>query len=272
MIPRCDVLRIVIFSLFFAVGAKQACFSEDTNGKFARNWYSSFFFEGACHLYFAPEMFSGTVQPAPGFRGVLGYEWRRLRFSFASGYTRIIGTNPLVLDIAYIPLTFRLGYEQPLFQNCSARADMGYGLWFSEANLYENVLDRHADKLTTTAVISHALEGRLSLAYTLPGNFLQVYIGGNGYLLFETRGPLPRGAFEVGLVFKPFTIGNFANGNLTDGAKSPALPAAEEETMPVQEEAASADLETIDIDLEESEEEQFDDHKKAPNQIEHHRW
>jgi hypothetical protein len=195
MIPRCDALRILIFLLAFtSVGT--ICFADNTPHPFL-------FIEGAAHFYFAPEMFSDTVLPKPGFRGALGFGWQRLRFSLASGYTRITGTNPLVQDLTFIPLTFRLGYEQPLGKVFSIRLDMGGGILFSEANYYASALDNYMDMPTVNkAEINGVAEARLSAVFTLPGNFLQIYAGGDGYLLPETGGHLFRGAFEAGLVLK----------------------------------------------------------------------
>jgi hypothetical protein len=195
MIPRCDAPQILIFLLVFtSVGT--ICFADNTPDKFL-------FFEGAAHFYFAPEMFSDTVQPKTGVRGALGWGWRRLRFSFASGYTRITGTNPLVRDSTFIPLTFRLGYGQPLGQIFSIRLDLGGGILFSQANLYTSALDNYMGMPTVNKSETNGMaEARLSAVFTLPGNFLQISAGGNGYLLPETGGTLFRGAFEAGLVLK----------------------------------------------------------------------
>jgi hypothetical protein len=180
---------------------KTVCFTEQPSrlpdnipDEVSPSRYSGFFFEGAAHFVYIPEMFSSPVQPKPGFRGALGYEWRQLRFSLASGYTLITGTNPFVQDLAFIPLTLRFGYDQPLGRNFNIRADLGGGFRFTEVNKYE--------KVTNEAGISPTVEGRLSAAFTLPGNPLQIYAGGGTSLLFEIKGPVFHPAFEAGLVFK----------------------------------------------------------------------
>jgi hypothetical protein len=148
-------------------------------------------------------MFSDTVLPKPGFRGTLGYGWRWLRFSLVSGYTYITGTNPFVQDLAFIPLTFRLGYEQPLGRNFSIRADLGGGVRFTEVNKYGiEQEDGSKGKVTNEARISPTVEGCLSVAFKLPEKPLQIYAGYCTSLLYETKGPVFHPAFEAGLVFK----------------------------------------------------------------------
>jgi hypothetical protein len=160
------------------------------------------FFEGAVHFGYLP-MFFNPVQPTLGFHGALGFELRQLRFSLASGYTFITGTNPYVRDLAFIPLTFRLGYELSLGETygISIRADLGGGFRFTEVNKYE-IEYGSKDKMTYETGISPTVEGRLSVAFTLPESPLQIYAGGGTLLLFETKGPVFHPALETGLVFK----------------------------------------------------------------------
>jgi outer membrane protein OmpA-like peptidoglycan-associated protein len=200
-------IRFCFFLLVFVFGVKTVCFTENTKSPF-----SPFFFEGAAH--FAPEILSDSAQPKPGFRGALGYEWRRLRFSLASGYTSVAAANPLVQDLVSIPLTFRAGYEHPLLQNVTVRADIGIGFLFSAVNNYETALNMYMDVPNNQAERSLLGEGRILAAYTFPGDFIQFYAGGGTSLLFETQGPVFQPAFEAGIIFKPFAIGK----------KTPALP------------------------------------------------
>ena len=246
------------FLFFFAFGAVIHCFPAEN-----QSWYKPFFFEGAVGFCYVPEMFAGLAQPRPGFSGALGYEWQRLRFSLASGYTYVTGTNPMVHSLSYIPLTFRLGYAQPVWRNLSAKADIGFGFRFSQAALYKTALDRYRDAMDNVSATSPMGEGRLSLIFALPGNFMQLYAGANGFLVLDAQGPLPRSSFEAGLVFKPFAIVKSAVRYSVNGtpalelheviAPEPVLAA--EETLPPTEE----------------EQDQYDDHEIAPAIIERDR-
>ncbi|MCL2602426.1 MAG: hypothetical protein FWD91_06395, partial [Treponema sp.] len=66
-------------------------------------WYKGFIFSATSSLFFTPQLFSEYIKPQPGFRGALGYRYKRFALSAESGYTQVIGTNPLVLDISLIP-------------------------------------------------------------------------------------------------------------------------------------------------------------------------
>jgi hypothetical protein len=253
---------MVIFLQVFTFGVKTLCVAEQPESP---SRLSFFFFEDAVHFYYAPEMFSDTVQPKPGIRVALGYGWQRLRVSLASGYVFITGTNPLVLDLLYIPLTLRLGYDQPLGQHFSIRADVGGGIWFSEANFYASALDQYMDTPAHKAEIIWVAEGRLSVTYILPGNFFQIYAGGNGYLLPETEGLLFRGAFEAGLVFrlsfaakKPQAVPEVSPKTEKTAEEAQPVPAATEEPSPAAEQAAPEGRQT-------------DNHEKAPARIERRR-
>jgi hypothetical protein len=168
--------------------------------------YESFFIEGALYYNFPSGLFSGIIKPLPGFRGALGYEWQRLKFSLSSGYNKSSGADPLVVDTVFIPMTVRIGYMIPLKKNWGIEADLGMGLQYSKTLHYETLLDFLADRQEKSIEIKPFAEGRLFI-YIRPLDFLKIYAGGGVDVIFEVKKPIPLPALEVGLSFKPLAIG-----------------------------------------------------------------
>lgn len=222
--------------------------------------YESFFIEGALHYHFPSGLFSGIIKPLLGFRGTLGYEWQRLRFSFSSGYSRSEGTDPLVVDITFVPLTGRVGYMLPIRESWGVQADLGMGFQFSKTLHYETSLDYLAGRQDESTEIKPFAESRL-YTYVHPLKFLKIYAGGGVDVIFETNKPVSLPIMEAGITFKPFAI--------------PPLPKRRAKTS-VQEIAEADELE-VEIIIEEPEVEElrldedtlYEISRKRPRQFEY---
>jgi len=169
-------------------------------------WYEPFFMEGSAIHYYLPELFSGLMEPKPGFRGTLGYEYRNFRFALESGYTRIDGTNPLVLETTLVPLTAKLGYNLPLRWGLGLQADVGFGVFFSRTLYYKSAIDMVMGKKQDEQVASPLAGARLYATYTFPFKWLKLYAGGGVDMVLETEGPIPPPVIEAGISIKPLAL------------------------------------------------------------------
>jgi flagellar motor protein MotB len=194
MIKRFSLSRPLLVTIFLLYAAVTA----PAQGR----WYEGFFIEGSMLKHSAPEILSEYIQPEPGYRGALGYEFYRFRFAVETGTTHITGTNPLLTEISLTQLIFKLGYDLPLFGFFGLRADAGLGAVFSRVSLYESAVDIILGNLKEE-------EGRGLLASTRfyltisPIRFLTFYAGGGADFLFETDGVLPLPLLEMGVSLKP---------------------------------------------------------------------
>jgi outer membrane protein OmpA-like peptidoglycan-associated protein len=169
-------------------------------------WYDPFFIEGSAIHYYLPELFSGIMKPQPGFRGALGYEYRHFRLALESGYTRIEGTNPLVLETTLAPLSAKLGYNLPLRWGLGLQADISFGFFFSRTLYYKSAVDMMMDKAQDEPVASPVAGARLYAVYTFPFEWLKLYAGGGVDMVLETDGPIPPPVIEAGISIKPFVL------------------------------------------------------------------
>jgi len=201
-------LTLLFLCLFLTtfIYAKDNNSSQDTQ----THWIDGFFIEGSALFYFAPEMLDEYLDTRPGFRGAIGYEYKNFRFAVESGYSDIIGKNPLVKEIALVPLVFKFGYALPLFSIIGLQADLSVGTKFSNTIRYETALDYITDNLSEDNEKSFLLGARL-YAIVLPLSFLKIYAGGGIDVLFETDGPIPLPLLEAGLSIKPFLMARKIN-------------------------------------------------------------
>jgi hypothetical protein len=174
-------------------------------------WYEPFFIETSVQYYFTPGFFSGLIEPDAGFRGALGYEFRRFRFALESGYTHITGTNPLVLDFRFVPLTLKAGYALPLGKGWGVQADLGLGWIFSETVHYETAIDMLMGNKKESSARSSSVGARVYGTYSFARRpestpFLKLYAGGGIDAIFETDGTIPLPMIEAGVSFKPLTL------------------------------------------------------------------
>jgi outer membrane protein OmpA-like peptidoglycan-associated protein len=196
--------KLCVASLLFVCCTVVVSAQED-------RWYDSFFVEAAGQYYFTPGFFSGLVEPDIGFRGALGYEYRRFRFALESGYTHITGTNPLALDFRFVPLSFKTGYALPLGKGWGLQADLDLGFIFSDTIHYETAIDMLMDKKKESSTRSFAAGMRLYGTYSFLRRSentyaLKAYAGGGIDVIFETDGPIPLPLFELGISFKPLSL------------------------------------------------------------------
>jgi hypothetical protein len=169
-------------------------------------WYDSFFVESSGQYYFTPGFFSELVKPDVGFRGALGYEYRRFRFGLESGYTHISGTNPLVLDLRFVPLALKTGYALPLAKGWGLQADLGLGFIFSKTVHYKNAIEMLMDDRRVSTARSFMAGARVFGTYTFAHGALKLFAGGGIDAIFETEGTIPLPIFEAGVSFKPLAL------------------------------------------------------------------
>jgi outer membrane protein OmpA-like peptidoglycan-associated protein len=136
----------------------------------------------------------------------LGYEYRNFRFAFESGYTHIEGTNPFVLDLRFYPVTFKLGYNQPVYWGLGVQADLSFGTLLSQTIHYYDVIEMFQEnekESPTTALMGGA---RVFATWTIPRTSIKLYAGGGLDAVFETGGIIPLPAIEAGISVKPFAL------------------------------------------------------------------
>jgi hypothetical protein len=189
-----------LFSLLFLLFSLPSAYPQEPP------WYEPFFVEGSVVHYNLPELFSGFLKPQPGFRGAVGYEYRRFRFSLESGYTHIEGINPLVLDIKLVPLAAKAGYYLPLRWGIGLQAELSFGFFFSRSVHYETVIDMLTGKQLDERVTSPFIGARLYTTYTFPFEYIKLYIGAGFDAVLETKGPIPPALIEAGISIKPSAL------------------------------------------------------------------
>ena len=190
--------KLALLFTFASFSAVHECRAQEFR------WYEGFIFSAASSLFFTPQLFSEYIEPQPGFRGALGYRYKRFALSAESGYTQVIGTNPLVLDISLIPLVFRLSYQQDFFKRFGFRADIGTGVMYSTVIHYVDAIAYLTEDLSTSNRQTPMMEGRLYLTFSLPAN-IQLYAGGGIDILSEVDGIIRLPLVQAGVSFAPFT-------------------------------------------------------------------
>jgi outer membrane protein OmpA-like peptidoglycan-associated protein len=150
----------------------------------------------------------GLIKPYPGFHAGAGYQWRNIRLSLETGYTRIKGDNPLVLDIGIVPLTFKGGYVFSFLRDrLTITPLLGAGLVFAGAEHYETVIDMLFDRTSYSTGRGFFANATLRLGWSF-APALTLYAGAGIDCLIETGGPIPLPALELGLTLKPFSFRN----------------------------------------------------------------
>ena len=190
--------KLILLFAFATFSAVHECRAQDFR------WYEGFIFSVASNLFFTPQLFSEYIEPQPGFRGALGYRYKRFAIFAESGYTQVIGTNPLVLDISLVPLVFRLSYQQDIFKRFGFLADIGTGVMYSTVIHYVDAIAHLTEDLTTSNRQTPMMEGRLYLTFSLPASF-QLYAGGGVDVLSEVDGMIYLPLVQAGVTVAPFT-------------------------------------------------------------------
>jgi outer membrane protein OmpA-like peptidoglycan-associated protein len=168
-------------------------------------WYEGFFVEASGLVYFTPSLIKEYVKLGFGFRGALGYEFKRFRFALESGYSRVPGTDWLVSQVGFTPLVFKFGYGLPFFSIFGVQADVSAGLAFSKIMRYPTAIDHAMDKIREDSENNFIVGGRLYATVT-PLDFLRIYAGGGVDVILEKEGPLVLPLVEIGVHFKPFAL------------------------------------------------------------------
>jgi len=192
---------LVTFAVVSAAQAQHCCAQEFGAQDFL--WYEGFMFSAASSLFYTPKLFSEYIEPQPGIRGALGYRYGNVSLTAESGYTQVIGTNPLVLDIVIVPLVVRASYYHNLLWNFGLRADLGIGAIHSTIIHFKDAIAFLTDDLMTSRKWTPMLESRLYLTYSLPAN-IQLYAGGGVDILDEVDGIIPLPLIQAGITFSPF--------------------------------------------------------------------
>jgi outer membrane protein OmpA-like peptidoglycan-associated protein len=170
-----------------------------------RRWFDDFFIEGTVLHYVAPEPFTEVVQPKTGFRAALGYEFRNFRFAAETGYNRIEGTNPFVLDLRFFPLTFKFGYTLPIRWGLGLQADLIAGILSSQTNHYTNAVEFILEQDRDSPATSPLTGARLYATFTVPRlQPVKIYAGGGMDMIIEPNGVIPLPVVEGGISIKPF--------------------------------------------------------------------
>jgi outer membrane protein OmpA-like peptidoglycan-associated protein len=184
------------------------------------------FLEGGAQYYFFPGPLKGLLEAKPGFRAGLGYEFHHIRLSVQSGFTRITGTNPLVAGVELLPIYGKVGYRFTLPANFFILPEAGAGIAFSTTTHYRTALDMLMDNLTVSSTKSFAAALSLRLGWTVPGNFLDLFLGGGFELILEDDGPIPLPALEGGILLRPVALARLIRESAARKQVVPPVPAA----------------------------------------------
>jgi|GEM_PF-3537372 len=177
-------------------------------------WQYGFFVRGSGVHYFVPAELRDLIRPNLGFRAALGYEYNRLRFMIESGYTRIIGTNPFVLDIRLIPLTANIGYELPFSHGLGLQANLGIGFLFSNILHFDTAINMLRNRLLESSGHNLFSSARLYLTYSFYSNSMKLYFGGGFDAIIENDGIIPLPVFEAAFSVRPFGLVSAVRRNI----------------------------------------------------------
>jgi outer membrane protein OmpA-like peptidoglycan-associated protein len=123
-----------------------------------------------------------------------------------SGYSRLEGTNPLVLDVTLIPLALKFCYELPIYYGFGAQGGLLAGYFFSKTSRYLTAIDMMTGNLRTDNELNLFAGARLYATWTAKGQFLKIYAGGGADIVLEPDGPIPLPLLEAGISIRPFAL------------------------------------------------------------------
>jgi len=153
---------------------------------------------------------SKGVVPFPGFRAGAGYELGRWNFALESGFTYILGDNPLVEKINLSPLLFKAGYSFfPIkkYNRFSLTLVLGAGLFFGWVDHYQDVIDMLTGKIThskNTGFLAQA-GARAGWQPVLKwGKAFELNAGFSLDMIVETGGLIPLPQIELGIIVRPW--------------------------------------------------------------------
>jgi hypothetical protein len=221
-----------VLTALLHTGFLSPCFAGDLP-----DWTAGLFLDLDAQYYIVPDIsgtfdFSlaenygvsgGLIKPYPGFHAGAGYQWRNIRLSLETGYTRIKGDNPLVLDIGIVPLTLKGGYVFSLLRDrLSITPVLGAGLVFAGAEHYETVIAMLFDRTSYSTGQGFFANAALRLGWSFTPA-LTLYAGAGIDCLIETGGPIPLPALELGLTLKPFSFRKKLPADRARAVEKPAV-------------------------------------------------
>lgn len=166
--------------------------------------YSNFFVQGSYNHYFAPAEATDYIKDDGGFRAGVGYSFD-LPYNLSvpvyveSGYSHLIGTNPILLDVKSIPLILFGGVEWSFLDFFSFHASVGMGTMFSKVEHYESVYDMVKENLTVSDGNDFLFALRAGLGFDVLENFVILYADFGFDLILELDGPIPLPGFSLGV-------------------------------------------------------------------------
>jgi len=168
-------------------------------------WYAPLVFSAGMHYFFTPELFADKVQPSPGFRAGIGYDFGQFTAGLELGFTAASGIDPLAQSVRMIPMLVKFTYIPPLklYGELGLRADLGAGLVLGSVDYYSNSIALWQNKEQSSSDQSLLAEARLYLTHPLPANF-GLYAGGGIDLFFENEASIIMPVLQAGVTFKPF--------------------------------------------------------------------
>jgi outer membrane protein OmpA-like peptidoglycan-associated protein len=118
----------------------------------------------------------------------------------------VTGTNPLVTSLELVPLYAKVGYRFSLPRRFFILPEAGAGVVFSTTSHYQTALDMLMGNLTISSTKSFAASLSLGLGWTVPGDFLDLSLGGDFEFILETGGPIFLPALKCGITLRPLTL------------------------------------------------------------------
>ena len=186
------------FSVVLCLFLTSACFADDGP------WFSKFFVQGSWNRYFAPDMAADYIMDDGGFRVGVGYSFD-LPYNLSvpvyveSGYSHLVGTNPILLDVKSVPLIFFGGVDWTFMDFFKFNFSVGMGAMFSTVEHYESAYDMVKGNLTVSDGSDFLFAFRAGLGFDLVEGFATVYATYGLDLILETDGPIPLPGLNVGL-------------------------------------------------------------------------
>jgi hypothetical protein len=146
---------------------------------------------------------ASALKPMPGFRAEAGYALGGLRLSVESGYSYIEGTNPLVREIAVVPLFAKAGYAFAPAKHLGIMPYIEGGVLFSTVEHYETAFDMLTENAVRSEGRSIMLTCGLELEWRLHKTTAAA-IGVEAGVIIEDANPIPMLSMQAGVRLQPF--------------------------------------------------------------------
>ncbi|MCL2809700.1 MAG: hypothetical protein FWD24_06505, partial [Treponema sp.] len=234
------------------------------------NWLDGFFITASGQYYIIPDIAgvsamdlaskygsSAALEPSIGFRAGLGYEYKNISLAVEAGYSHITGNNPLVLEIAMIPVMLKLGYSFfPLefigLRQLSLMPTFGVGFIFADAEHHKDIIDMLLGNLTNSKDTNFFLQPGVRIGWDiLPSRnrLIEVFAGFSVDMNIENDGIIPLPQIELGLIFRPFGRWKPAAAPISETRE--IIPNIQESFIAVEEKEPIIELEIEDFIIDE---------------------